>query len=107
MTDEEWANFEAGFASSELLSVVDCIDELRGHLNDGERHSPPEIRNDAMKLQMLAARVLNEGARDSRTEMFDLADDLEAQVSEMIEQLEKMQQILTRLAGFRPKDDFP
>jgi hypothetical protein len=25
-----------------------------------------------MKLQMLAARVLNEGARDSGTEMFDL-----------------------------------
>lgn len=106
MTDEEWANFTDGFASVELFALVDGIDELRGHLNDGERDSPPQIRNDALKLQVLAARVLNEGARSSANEMFDLANDLEAQVSEMIEQLEEMQQVLIRLAGFRPKDDF-
>lgn len=105
MTDEDWAKFEADFASAELFTVVDSIDELRGHLNDGDRHAPPEIRTDALKLQVLAASVLNEGARSKATEMFDLADDLEAQVGEMLELLEQMQRILIRLTAFRAVDD--
>jgi len=63
MTDEDWAKFEADFASAELFTVVDSIDELRGHLNDGDRHAPHEIRTDALKLQVLAASVLNEGGK--------------------------------------------
>lgn len=74
-------------------------------MNDGERHSPPEICSDALKLQVLAACVLNEGVRSSATDMFDLVGDLEAQVSEMIERLEKIQQILARFAEFRPDND--
>jgi hypothetical protein len=105
MTDEEWTKFDAGFASAELLAVVNRIDELRGYLNDGDRHAPPEIRTDALKLQMLSARVLNEGARSKAPEMFDLAEDLESQAGNMIDHLEEIQQILARLIEFRPDDD--
>lgn len=71
----------AGRTATPRSSAVDSVDSLRAELNDGENLEPPELRSDLLKLHGLAMAVVNEGERDKASKMFDLAMDLENQIS--------------------------
>ena len=103
MTDEEWQHLYENFETTELLSAVDTVDSLRDDLNDGEYSRPPELRTNLLKLHELAMAVVNNGARGQASEMFDLAMDLEEQVSHMRTNLEQIQDTLAKLIALYPE----
>ena len=86
-----------------MLSPVDSLDALRGYLNDREDFQAPEIRGELLKLHGLAMKVIGAGARGGATEMFDLAEDLEEQITQMMEEMEQIADTLGKLTSLRPK----
>lgn len=103
MTDDEWENLIENFETADLLSAVDSVDSLRAELNDGESLEPPELRTDMLRLHDLAMAVINEGDRDQASEMFNLAVDLEDQVSDMKTKLEQIEDTLAKLVALYPE----
>ncbi len=84
------------FDTTTLLRAVDAIDELRGEFNDGEGGSPPQLRDDPLKLHRLAMAVINQGSRSQ-------AADLEDQVLGMMTTLEQVQDTLSQLTALHPE----
>ena len=78
------------------------MDELRDNLNDGEYATPPQLRTDLMKLHQLAMAVINEGSRSQVADLFELAGDLDEQVSYMMTKLEEIQETLSQLTALYP-----
>ena len=103
MSDKDWEALHENFDTAELLSAVDSVDALRGYLNDREHFQPPEIRGELLKLHGLAMKVIGAGARGGAEEMFDLAEDLEEQVAQMMEDMEQIADTLGKLTSLRPK----
>ena len=91
MTEEEWQHLYENFETTELLSAVDAVDCLRDDLNDGEGCRPPELRTNLLKLHELAMAVVNNGSRSQASKMFNLAMNLDEQVSHMMNELEQVQ----------------
>ena len=102
MTDDDWQHLYENFETHALLDAVDAVDSLRDDLNDGEYGRPPEIRTNLLKLHGLAMAVVNQGAVSQAPEMFDLAMDLDEQVSQMVTQLEYIQDTLSQLVALYP-----
>lgn len=103
MTNEEWQHLYENFETYALLDAVDAVDRLRDDLNDGDHGRPPELRINLLKLHGLAMAVVNQGAVSQAPEMFDLAMDLDEQVSQMITQLEHIQDTLSQLVALYPE----
>jgi hypothetical protein len=103
MTEEEWQHLYENFETTELLDAVDAVDCLRDDLNDGEYCRPPELRTNLLKLHELAMAVVNNGACSQASEMFDLAMDLDKQVSHMMNKLEQVQDTLAKLIALYPE----
>lgn len=103
ITDAEWeALSPANFETYSLLHAVDAVDDLRNDLNDGEHAAPPQLRTDLLKLHQLAMAVVNEGSRSQVGDLFELACDLDEQVSYMMTKLEEVQETLSRLMALYP-----
>jgi hypothetical protein len=90
------------FATCALLEAVDAVDRLRDDLNDGEDCRPPELRTNLLKLHSLAMTVVNGGAVSQAPAVFNLAMDLDEQVSQMMTQLEYIQDTLSQLVALYP-----
>lgn len=90
------------FDTVTLLHSVDAVDEMRGELNDGEDGSPPQLRDDLLKLHQLAMAVINQGSRSRVAELFDLAMELEFQVAGMTTALEQVHETLSQLTALYP-----
>ena len=56
-----------------------------------------------LKLHELAMAVVNNGSRSQASKMFDLAMDLDEQVSHMMNELEKVQDTLAKLVALYPE----
>ena len=84
MTEEEWQHLYENFETTELLSAVDAVDCLRDDLNDGEGCRPPELRTNLLKLH-------------------ELAMNLDEQVSQMMNELEQVQDTLAKLVALYPE----
>jgi hypothetical protein len=104
MTAEEWQALYENFETQWLLDAVDDVDTLRSHLSDGERYRPPEILDKLLKLHQLAMAVMNNGSRRKADDLFELATELEDEVSEMMEALTRLQDTLAKLTDLRPGD---
>jgi hypothetical protein len=89
-----------------LLEAVGHVDDLRGHLGDGEYFQPPEIRTNLLKLHGLAMDVVNNGWDSQLGEMAELAVELEMQTLEMMQSLETLHQVLSKLTDLLPEDAF-
>ena len=106
MTEEEWQKLYENYETTWLLTAVDHVDELRGHLGDGEHFQPPEIRTDLLKLHGLAMDVVNNGWESRPGEMAELAVELEDQTLDMMHSLEALHKILSKLTELLPEDAF-
>ena len=103
ITDDEGDKLSPeNFETHSLLRAVDAVDELRDYLNDGEHATPPRLRTDLLKLHQLAMAVINEGSRSQVADLFELAGDLDEQVSYMMTKLEAVQETLSRLTALHP-----
>ncbi len=104
ITDEEWeALAPESFDTTTLLRAVGAVDEMRDHLNDGEDGRPPELRTDLLRLHQLAMDVVNCGARSQVPALFDLAANLEDEVSGLMESLEEVHETLAALMALYPE----
>ncbi len=83
MTEEEWRHLHENFETTDLLRAVDAVDILRDDLNDGEECRPTELRTNLLKLHQLAMAVVNNGSCSQAFGMFELAMDLDEQVSQL------------------------
>lgn len=102
MTEAEWQNLYENFETTWLTSAVENIDTLRGLLADRENGEPPEIRDDLLKLHGLAIEVVNNGVTSKAEALFELAQAIEFQVTDMIEALEFIQRVFDRLNELYP-----
>ena len=103
MTDEEWQNLHDNFETTNFAKSVKAIDSIRRALADNERGEPPELRDDLQNLHQLAMEVVNQGQKDKASQMFDLAGDLDMQVSDLIEALEIVQTTINNLLDLYPE----
>lgn len=104
MREEEYLRLYQNFETRRLLDAVDAVDNLRDDLNDGEDGRPPELRSRLLKLHTLAMAVVNEGARSRAAALFELAADLDMQVSQMLTELESIQETLDALLALAPEE---
>ena len=102
-TSDEMQKLYENFETTRLLSAVDSVDALSGHLNDGENCEPPEIRDDLLKLHGMAMAVVNNGDKVQAQAFFDLAVDLQSQVWDMKEMLVKIEAVLNDLVNLYPE----
>ncbi|MDR3736619.1 MAG: transposase, partial [Acidobacteriaceae bacterium] len=90
------------FDTFSLIHAIDELDKMRGHLNDREHHNPPEIRNDILKLHDLAMDVVNNGMTSRAQALFELATEIEDQLSDLSEALENIQEAIAKLTDLQP-----
>ena len=105
ITNQEWEKLieNEDFDTADLLSAVDAVDEMRGHLSDGDGSRPPELRTNLLRLHDLAMAVLRNGSRSQVPALFELAGDLEMQVQEIAMALEKVEATLSQLTALYPE----
>ena len=103
ITNEELQNLYENFDTARLLDAIGQIDEARRHLGDSENYKPPQIRFDLFKLHELAMSVINNGSTEKAQELFNMAFDLEMQVSTIIELLENVYCTLGKLTDLYPQ----
>jgi hypothetical protein len=104
ITDKEWNALEReSFQTSDLLRVLDAVDELREMLSDDTDGRPPELRDDILRLHGLAMAVFNEGSRRSVPDLFERANDLEDQLDTIAEAVRRIQAPLRRLLDLYPE----
>ena len=82
---------------------MDKLDEVRARLADGENLEPPELRTALLKLHGLARAVVNEGVASKAEDFFELAQDLQLEVSDTIEALQSIQRVLYKLGDLYPE----
>ncbi len=95
------------FETTDLLGAVDDVDNIRGMLADGEHLEPPKLREDLMKLHGLAMRVCNEGWDDERSELFELATEVEDEVEDIRDAANRILDVVRQLteADFEEEEE--
>ena len=103
ITDKELEALQNGFDTLSLIRVIEELDKMRCHLNDQAHHNPPEIRTDVLKLHDLAMDVVNHGIKGRAPALFDLAIEIEDQLSDLSEALENIQETIAKLTDLQPE----
>ena len=103
ITNKEPEALQDGFETFSLISAIDELDQMRGHLNDRAHHNPPEIRNDLLKLHDLAMDVVNHGMKGRAPAPCELAIEIEDQLSDLSAALEKIQDTIGKLTDLYPE----
>jgi hypothetical protein len=97
MTKEELEALVENVEAAALLEAVEQIDALRSDLAAGETSPRAEIHSKLMTLRDLAVDVVNHGMAGQATAFFELANELDDQVFEMLDTLERIQDTLRNL----------
>jgi hypothetical protein len=106
MTQDERRNLRENFTASWLLDAVKEIDMLRSYFSDRDDRRPPEVREKLLRLHALAMDVIDGGWESRAREFFDLAADLDDEIFEAVESLERIQRTLSKLADLSPEGLF-
>jgi len=86
-----------------LLDVVGVIDRVRSELADGDGLNPPQISDDFLTLHQLGMQVRQRGGDHVAAEFFELATDLDMQISGLITALSEIQDTLTTVLDLYPE----
>jgi hypothetical protein len=97
ISEDELEAIQEGFDTYSLLGAIDQLDVIRGHLG------PSELRENLLKLHGLAMEVINEGFADGASEMFELAQEIDDQLFDISEALEKLQETISKLTDLQPE----
>ena len=98
MTEDEQQELSDNFDTSWLLESMDELNRARSTLAN------PEIRQDLDKLHTMAMAVVNNGDVDQADEMFELADNIDYEISEIIDALENIQETMNKLTKLHSED---
>ena len=87
------------FDTRKVLDAVDGLDNVRGVLGDDEDGRPPEVRQDLLKLHKMAMSMRETQSSDPEEmeQLLNLATDIEMTVSECIEDLTRITDVVSRL----------
>lgn len=102
ITAKEWRVLD-NMETTPLLDVVGVIDRLRSELADGDGLNPPQIRDDFLTLHQLGMQVRQRGGDRVAQEFFELATDLDMQISGLITALSEIQDTLTTVLDLYPE----
>jgi hypothetical protein len=103
LTDEEWGKLSPqNFDTRLLLLAIAVFDELRDEINHGQYTGPPQLQTELVKLHRLATAVIDHGSRSQVTDLFELASQLDQQVSYLVIKLQEIQDALSRLTALYP-----
>lgn len=102
ITAKEWRVLDS-METTPLLDVVGVIDRLRSELADGDGLNPPQIRDDFLTLHQLGMQVRQRGGDRVVQEFFELATDLDMQISGLITALSEIQDTLTTVLDLYPE----
>jgi hypothetical protein len=92
-----------GFDTTQILDAVDTIDEIRYRICD-----PEGVRDELLRLHGLAHALINgdySNASEEDGPIWELADDLEDQISEWIDKLSSLAHLLDQLVLLMPEED--
>ena len=103
ITDKELEALQDGFDKRSLTHAIDELDKMRCQLDDLKYHNPSEIRNDILKLCDLAMDVVHHGVTSRAQALFELAIEIEDQLSDISEALEKIQDTIGKLTDLYPE----
>jgi hypothetical protein len=105
ITEDVWNNIYEHFDSQEILDAVGHIDTARAYLADTEINKPPEIRNELIDMHSVAMDIVRYGSRNKEkvADFFDTAYGLSDEITDLMEELEKVQNISTNLLEQYPE----
>jgi len=95
------------FESRDILDAVGHLDEIRPIISDDD-FRPPEIRDRLLKLHREAMELINyTGSKDKERldAVLDKAEEIDSEVFDCMENLDKIRTILTKLldlGGYDP-----
>ena len=90
------------FDTTQILDAVDTIDEIRYRICD-----PEGMRDDLLRLHGLAHALINGDSSNASEEdgpIWQLADDLEDQISDWIDKLRNLAHMLDQLVSLMPEE---
>ncbi len=102
--EENHVEVERGFETRDLLAAVDVFGEMRTHLNDIGIAGPPQMRGELLDLHQLAMEAYPNGSKEDLIKLYEDAEDLESTAFELMEQAEKLHQLLESLMATEPED---
>ena len=91
------------FDTTQILDAVDTIDEIRYRICD-----PEGMRDDLLRLHGLAHALINgdcSNASEADGPIWELADDLEEQISEWTDKLRNLAGMLDQLVLLMPENN--
>jgi hypothetical protein len=103
MTEDERRVLRESFTPSCLLDALNDCDALRAAFNDRDGRRPPEIRETLLRLHALALEVVSRAHEGRAREFFDLAADLDDELTEAAASLERIQRVFAQLADLYPE----
>lgn len=102
ITAKEWRVLD-NMETTPLLDVVGVIDRVRSELADSDGLNPPQIRDDFLTLHQLGMQVRQRGGDRVAEEFFELANELDMRVSDLISALSEIQDTLTTVLDLCPE----
>ena len=102
ITAKEWRVLD-NMETTPLLDVVGVIDRVRSELADSDGLNPPQIRDDFLTLHQLGMQVRQRGGDRVAEEFFELANELDMRVSDLISALSEIQDTLTTVLDLYPE----
>ena len=103
INEDEFDHLTNNFETTTLLDAVKELDEARNYLRDREYCAPPELRDKLLELHGVAMDVVNKGWADKAQEMFDLSGEIEDEISNLMEHLEKILETVQHLNSLYPE----
>jgi len=98
----------AGFVSHDILYAVDHFDDVRPIISD-DGYQPPEIRGKLLELHGMAMELVNFTSQEDKkrlNKLMTLAEDIDGEISDCIENLEKVSDVLSKLLSLGRNEDW-
>lgn len=109
LTEKKNQELYEKFETMRILRAVDELDKIRPIISDQFNPDgfpkPPELRNKLLKLHEKAHTVINEYDCDTDQGMFDLAWEIEEEISEAVEYLEAIRDVIDELVELTPSEE--
>ncbi len=110
LTEKKNQELYEKFETRDILDAITALDELRAifsdEYSDGGIPTPPEFRSKLFKLHEKARKIIN-GEFQYKTDdgLFDLAWEIEDEIDEAVEQLEYIQEAISKLTALSPSEE--
>jgi len=101
--EDEFDHLTNNFETTTLLDAVKEFDQARNYLRDREYCAPPELRDKLLELHGLSMDVINKGWMDKTQAMFDLSQEVEDEIYNLMEHLEHILETVQHLNSLYPE----